>query len=196
MKAISVNIILYLLMLFNSFGFYEASKESDYVELSELQESVDLPLSKILDDILSDTLAYGQANKSIYVFGISKLNQGIRVDVHKEVNNKINDGLTPIGYVPYRNGIIIVVADDWLIEEGLIYRPERADKIAVMVESRHPGVIYDPDSWTYWVKAGNYARHVNGIGWVWTLCNEETDISKLHRFLLEAPKRTNNKSSR
>ncbi|MDE6548278.1 MAG: hypothetical protein K2L22_04695, partial [Muribaculaceae bacterium] len=59
-----------------------------------------------------------------------------------------------------------------------------------------PGVIYDPDSWTYWVKAGNYARHVNGIGWVWTLCNEETDRSKLHRFLLEAPKRTNNKSSR
>ncbi|MDE6548071.1 MAG: hypothetical protein K2L22_03640, partial [Muribaculaceae bacterium] len=169
MKAISVNIMLYLLMLFNSFGSFEASEENTCVELSELQETVDLPLSKILDDILSDTHAYGQVNKSIYVFGISKINQGIRVDVHKEVDGKINDGLTPMGYVPYRNAMIIVVADNWLIDEGLICRPERADKIAVMVESRHPGVIYDPDSWTYWINAGNYARHVNGIGWVWTL---------------------------
>ncbi|MDE6511521.1 MAG: hypothetical protein K2L00_05460, partial [Muribaculaceae bacterium] len=156
----------------------------------------ELPLSKILDDILSDSYANDRADKSIFVFDISRFNQGIRVDVHKEVKGKINDSLTPLGYVPNRNGIIIVVADDWLIEDGLVSRPERADKIAVKIESRHPGVIYDPESWTYWVKAGNYARHVNGIGWVWSLCNEETDRRKLHRFLIEAPKRTKNKVSR
>lgn len=196
MKTISVFILPYLLMLFNSIGSFEASDDNESVVLSELNESVDLPLSKILDDILSDSYVYDRADKSIYVFSISRFYQGIRVDVHKEVKGKINDNLTPLGYLPYRNGIIIVVGEDWLIEEGLIGRPERADKIAVMTESRHPGVIYDPDSWMYWVKAGNYARHVNGIGWVWSLCNEETDRSKLHRFLIEAPKRNKNKSSR
>ena len=196
MKTISANIMLFLMILFNPFGSFEASDDNERVVLSELNESVELPLSKILDDILSDSCVYVRADKSIYVFGISRFNQGIRVDVHKEVRGKINDNLTPLGYLPYRNGIIIVVGEDWLIEEGLFGRPERADKIAVMTESRHPGVIYDPDSWMYWVKAGNFARHVNGIGWVWSLSNEETDRSKLHRFLIEAPKRNKNKSSR
>lgn len=181
-------------MFFNSLGSFAASEHNDSIELSELKETADLPLSNILDDILSDSYTYDQAEKSMYVFGISRFNQGIRVDVHKEAKCRINDSLIPLGYLTHRNGIIIVAAEDWLIVERLINRPERADKIAVMVESRHPGVIYDPDSWSYWVKAGNFARNVNGIGWVWTLCNDETDRSKLHRFLIEAPKRTKNKN--
>ncbi len=101
-----------------------------------------------------------------------------------------------MGYPQHRGNTIIIVADNWLFEEGFIHFSEKLDKITVMTEFRHPGIIYDPDSWLYSVREGNYSRLVEGIGWVWTLCNLETDRNKLHRFLIEAPKRTKNKSSR
>ncbi len=196
MIAIIVNIIINILMCFYSIGPEELSEKNNILEMSELEETVNLPLTKILDDILSDSNASDQNNKNIYVFGITRFNQGIRVNVHKEARGKINESLNPLGYLQHDNKVIIVKAEDWLIEEGFIRFQEMPDKLTVMTEFRHPGIIYDPDSWSYCVREGNFSRHVDGIGWVWTLCNEETDRSTLHRFLIEAPKRTKNKSSR
>ncbi len=194
--TIIINIITNILMFFSSSGLGDASETKNEMDLCEVEETVYLPLTKILDDILSDSDEYNQNNKNIYVFGISMFNQGLRIGVHKESKSKINEELEPLGYLQHRGNTIIIVADNWLLEEGFIHFSEKLDKITVMTEFRHPGIIYDPDSWLYSVREGNYSRLVEGIGWVWTLCNLETDRNKLHRFLIEAPKRTKNKSSR
>ncbi len=196
MIVIIVNIIINILMLFYSISPEEVSDENNILEMNELEETVNLPITKILDDILSDSNAYDQNNKNIYVFGITTFNQGLRVDVHKEARGNINDELEPLGYIQHSGNIIIIVADNWLVEEGFVEQHANPDKLYIKTECRHPGVIYDPDSWSYLVREGNFSRHVEGIGWVWTLCNEETDRSKLHRFLIEAPKRTKNTSSK
>lgn len=196
MTAIFINTMINLMMFFNSIVGIEECKNNKILELPKLEESVNLPLTKIIDDILSDSYDSDQYDSSIYVFSISRFNQGIRVDVHEEAHGKIDDRLAPLGYLLHGNKILIIVADNWLIEEGFIARLDIPDKLTVMAESRHPGVIYDPDSWLYKVSEENFARHVNGIGWVWTFCNKEIDRSKLHRFLIEAPKRTKNKSSK
>lgn len=196
MITIIINIITNILMFFSSPTWVEVCEKINEMDLCELEETVDLPFTKILDDILADYNAHDQNDNNIYVFGISKFGQGLRIGIHKEAKGKINGDLEPLGYIQHGGNTIIIVADNWVLEEGFIRFPEKPDRITITTESRHPGIIYDPDSWLYSVREGNYSRLVEGIGWVWTMCNQKTDRNKLHRFLIEAPKRTKNKSSR
>ena len=161
----------------------------EQLEVPKIEETRGLPLLEILDDLLEDSSYEDSSGKSMYVFSISKFNNGLRVDVHKEATGIINERLTPLGYLFSGNNIIVVNADDWLISEGYITPQCRVDGLAITMEHRNPGVIYDPDSWTYYILNGNYARYVDKIGWIWNLCNNKTNRKNLHRFLVEAPKR-------
>ncbi len=146
MLILIVNIIINFLMLFYPLEPEEVSAKNNILEIDELEETVNLPLTKILDDILSDSNAYDQNNKNIYVFGLTKFDQEIRVNVHKEAMGKIDDELNPLGYIQHSGNIIIIVADKWVLEDGFIQSPESPDKLTVMSEFRHPGIINDPDS--------------------------------------------------
>ncbi len=165
MIVLVVNIFINLLLLFYPLEPAELGGKNNILEIDELEETVNLPLTKILSDILSDYNAHNQNNKNIFVVGITKSDQAIRVNVHYEASGKIDDEIDPLGYIKYGGNIIIIMADNWLLEDGFTKIPEIPDKINVLTEFRHPGIIYDPDSWSYLVREGNFSRYVDGIGW-------------------------------
>ena len=69
----------------------------EQLEVPKIEETRGLPLLEILDDLLEDSSYEDSSGKSMYVFSISKSNNGLRVDVHKEATGIINERLTPLG---------------------------------------------------------------------------------------------------
>ena len=162
------------------------------ITIPRLSESKQMPITEIISDIMTDSANVSESEEALYVCSLSRLGRNIRIDIHKESGGTLNKELNPLGYLLLGESPVIIISDDSFIDDGLIKIPTNSKSIKIKVESRHPGVIYDPDSWTYLVSDGNFARYVYGIGWVWNIRNKNSNKKKLGKFIIENPKRNGN----